>query len=1233
MKNGFAGVQRGIAGLAKWCVLIFMLLPGADLTAQLLITEIQSNQAASGAGDYWELTNVGSNAVDLSGWKWDDDSRDPADAAAVNVPDGTVIAAGESIVFTGISPAAFRTWWGVSESVQVISTGSAPGLGKNDSISLFSNSVEVAYLSYVAGGFVRTDGSSASGDHAGVSAGGAATVALVLDPSFGTDPAGCRYTAAVAGMFGAFASAASSSDVGSPGVVNSASGSAVSSVDLSAYVRVGRYDLPEPTRTTPPNNTNLLCQEASGVTYNWDTDTLFIIGDGARSVTQVSKTGGLIDTMTLALGSSPQGTEFYDTEGITYIGNGEFVFVEERDRQLVKFAYTAGSVLTREDTQAVDLGTFSPNQGIEGFSYDPQTAGFICVKEIAPIQVFQTTADFDAGTAGNGSSTNEISADLFAPALLGVSDLADVFALSCLPGLTNQPDSTHLLILSQENAKILNVDRAGTVYSALNITVDLGDTLDAASMQHEGLTMDRDGNLYVVNENGGGDIDHPQLWVYAPSSASNQAPAALIVTNATASLAENSSTLMDIKMADLFIVDDGLGDNVLSVSGEDAGDFHIAGTVLYLNAGTGLDYETKTSYTVTLSVDDSSVGSTPDATNIFTLVVADVADETGGGAALIISEVAPWSSGNSQVGADWFEISNPGTNSADISGWKVDDSSASFTLAVLLNGITNIAPGESVIFIEGSALATVKSNFLATWFGPNIPAGLQIGTYSGSGVSLSTGGDGVNLFDAGGINRASISFGASSAGSRYQTFDNAVGLNGASVSRLSAARVCGGFYAVGDYTEIGSPGTIGGLIITEVTPWASGSSPVGADWFEVVNTSPNAIDITGWKVDDSSKLFTSAVWLNGITSIASGEAVIFIETADLPSARAAFLTNWFGANTPSGLQIGSYSGSGIGLSTGGDGVNLFDSTGTRRSGITFGASPAVPPYATFDNTFGLNNTVISELSDRAVHGAFTAVNSTNEIGSPGNLNKVVVSEVAPWSSGSSPAGADWFELSNVGSAPVDITGWKMDDSSQSPAGAVLLTGITSIAPGESVIFIEAADLNTAKTNFLAIWFGQNPPATLQVGAYSGSGVGLGSGGDQVNIYDGNSLLQASVAFGASPSGPYATFENSSGQNSVNPVLTQLSEARLNGAFSAVNSSAETGSPGVVRVPGLNLIFTGGGAVVHWSVDTVGFRLETATSLDGNWTNVTQGALLTNGVLSVTVPAAGGTGFFRLSRPR
>ena len=85
-----------------------------------------------------------------------------------------------------------------------------------------------------------------------------------------------------------------------------------------------------------------------------------------------TKTGQLIDSMTLAAGGSPQGTTFYDTEGITYIGDGEFVMTEERDRQLVRFTYVAGTTLTRADAQTVKLGTTIGNIGLEGVTNDPR---------------------------------------------------------------------------------------------------------------------------------------------------------------------------------------------------------------------------------------------------------------------------------------------------------------------------------------------------------------------------------------------------------------------------------------------------------------------------------------------------------------------------------------------------------------------------------------------------------------------------------------------------------------------------------------------------------------------------------------------------------------------------------------------------------------------------------------------------------------------------------------------
>ena len=79
----------------------------------------------------------------------------------------------------------------------------------------------------------------------------------------------------------------------------------------------------------------------------------------------------------------------------------------------------------------------------------------------------------------------------------------------------------------------------------------------------------------------------------------------------------------------------------------------------------------------------------------------------------------------------------------------------------------------------------------------------------------------------------------------------------------------------------------------------------------MTNIGTAAANIAGWKMDDDSHSFNNAVALNGITSIAPGESVIFLETTDLPGKSAAFKTLWFGANPPANLHIGSYNGSGL----------------------------------------------------------------------------------------------------------------------------------------------------------------------------------------------------------------------------------------------------------------------------------------------------------------------------------
>jgi phosphodiesterase/alkaline phosphatase D-like protein/uncharacterized protein YjiK/2',3'-cyclic-nucleotide 2'-phosphodiesterase (5'-nucleotidase family) len=1180
---------------------------------KLLLTEVLSQQAAAGVNDFWELTNISGTTVSLEGYSWHDNGRSASAAQAYKLPAGSSIAPGESVIFTTLSPSAFRTWWGIPNSVQVFQSTGAPGLGQNDGVSFFDEGQnEIFFFNYAAGGFTKANGNPSTGTHSGPSAGASTeTQSAVWDPASGT--ASPLYTFATVGNLGAFASAASALDIASPGVtagvpsVNISSAAAaegnsgtstlalnvtrtdlaaaftvdyavtggtadgtdfslasgtlnftaagaaslpinitvngdnttepnetvivtlsnivnttgttilgtavgtatitnddvvaplfttqpastsitsggvatltvvatgsptptiqwyqgnsgdtttpvgtnspifttptlnastnywarisntagpvdsntitvtvapgVTAVDLTTYVRVGRFGLPEPTRTPLPAGTashNLLCQEASAVTYNWDTDTLFISCDGGRSITQVSKTGQLIDTMSLDLQvGAPQGTAFYDPEGITYIGGGQFVFSEERDQQLVKFTYVAGTTLTRAAAQTVDLGPFDDNTGTEGLSWDPPSSDFICLKEKSPIGVFRTSINFTAGTSSVAppSVGNEAS-NLFNTSLLGMTDVADVFAFTNIPSMVGQPQASNLLIVGQEDARIVNISRSGTILSTLNIASGVGD-IAPDGMQHEGITMDRVGNIYVVNENGGGNINFPELWVYAASTAPNAAPTAVAVNNPLSSIQENSSTASPVKVGDIVVIDDGLGTNALSLTGADAASFTISGSSLFLKAGVTLDFETKTSYTVTINADDTTVGATPDATVNFVLTVTDQVVEIPAPPVLLVTEVAPWSSGNSPViAADWFEVTNVGSSPVDITGWKVDDNSNLFTAALTLNGVTSIAPGESVIFLESSATnlpATVIANFKSVWFGASPPVGLQVGTYEGSGIGFGTGasGDAVNLFNASGVLHSRVSFGASDAVSPYQTFDNTAAVNNAVLALLSTTGVNGAFVAT-NTTEIGSPGysAPGVLRVTEVAPWSSGNSPVAADWFEVTNIGARAVDLSGWRVDDSSESPGAALPLTGITNIAPGESVIFIETSATQTASgnaAAFRSNWFGASPPAALQVGAYTGSGIGLATGGDAVNLYDTNDVRRVNVSFGVSPSSAPFTSFDNAAAVNVAAITQFSAIGVNGAFVAANSLIEVGSPGttNLAPALVNSIASQSS-------------------------------------------------------------------------------------------------------------------------------------------------------------------------------------------------------------------------------------------
>ncbi|GGP28129.1 SdiA-regulated domain-containing protein [Silvimonas amylolytica] len=272
--------------------------------------------------------------------------------------------------------------------------------------------------------------------------------------------------------------------------------------DLNNYTQTGSFALSVGT------GTNLLNAEASGVTYDKDTDSLFVIGDGATSVVQVSKVDGhVIDSMTL------NASDFQDTEGITYVGGGKFVLVEERLRQVNLFTYVAGGTLHRADVQSVKLGTTVGNVGIEGVTFDTKTGGYIAVRQSQPTNIFQAAVNFAGGTAtaSDGSpilATTDNPPVMFDAAKTGLSAFNDVFSVSNIVP-ASAPDYDNVVIIGAPDGRIVKMDRAGNMISALYMS---------ATAQNEGVTMAPDGTIYAVGEQAAGP-SLPGLTIFKPTTS------------------------------------------------------------------------------------------------------------------------------------------------------------------------------------------------------------------------------------------------------------------------------------------------------------------------------------------------------------------------------------------------------------------------------------------------------------------------------------------------------------------------------------------------------------------------------------------------------------------------------------------------------------------------------------------------------------------------------------------
>lgn len=105
--------------------------PGASGAGAIRITEWMYSGAG---GEFVELTNIGGEPVDLTGWHYDDDSDDPL--IGFDLSGFGIVQPGDSVVFTESDAEAFRIEWNLC-SAQKLLGGYTNNLGRNDEINIY----------------------------------------------------------------------------------------------------------------------------------------------------------------------------------------------------------------------------------------------------------------------------------------------------------------------------------------------------------------------------------------------------------------------------------------------------------------------------------------------------------------------------------------------------------------------------------------------------------------------------------------------------------------------------------------------------------------------------------------------------------------------------------------------------------------------------------------------------------------------------------------------------------------------------------------------------------------------------------------------------------------------------------------------------------------------------------------------------------------------------------------
>ncbi|MFW9268870.1 SdiA-regulated domain-containing protein [Pseudomonas sp. NR3] len=215
--------------------------------------------------------------------------------------------------------------------------------------------------------------------------------------------------------------------------------------------------------------------EASDVTYNPQTKTLFAVMGKNPFLAELTLQGDVLRKMPLVGWSNP--------EGVTYMENGLLAITDERNHTLSIVQVDANTqTLNSKDFPQYDLGASqNQNKGFEAIVWDPRNQQLVLGEERPPA-LFTWKSDGSQLLKGDKQ--------------IHVSDELDLRNLSAL---AIDPRTGHMLLLSADSHLLLELDAEGEQVSFMTLLGGFNGLKDTVP-RAEGVTVDEAGNLYMVSE-------------------------------------------------------------------------------------------------------------------------------------------------------------------------------------------------------------------------------------------------------------------------------------------------------------------------------------------------------------------------------------------------------------------------------------------------------------------------------------------------------------------------------------------------------------------------------------------------------------------------------------------------------------------------------------------------------------------------------------------------------------